>query len=100
KYHFLICLLFSLVHLRIYLYISSLALCFYFNAIRFSLKNSSIELKCTQSNPTSFGGSGTTFNFISVIKASVPSDPAISLQKLKSSLPAVNGADSSNESIA
>jgi hypothetical protein len=72
----------------------------YFKAMRFALSDSSMELKCTQSKPTSFGGSGTTFNFISVIKASVPSDPAISLQKLKSSLPAVNGADSSSESIA
>ena len=57
-------------------------------------------LKCTQSKPVSFGGSGTTFNFISVINASVPSEPAISLQKLNSSPPAVNGAAFNNTSTA
>ena len=59
-----------------------------------------MELKCTHNNPVSLGGAGTTFNFISVIKARVPSEPAIKLQKLKSAPPAVNGSVSTNISIA
>ena len=45
-------------------------------------------------------GAVTTFNLISVIKASVPSDPAIKLQKLNAGPPAVKGLASTNISIA
>ena len=72
----------------------------YLSAIKLARKDSSIELKCTQSKPISFGGIGTRFNLISVIKASVPSDPAIQLQKLKSCSPAVKGAESKSTSRA
>ena len=57
-------------------------------------------LKWTQSNPVSFGGKGFICNLISVINASVPSEPAINLQKLKSSSPAVKGEESSKISTA
>jgi hypothetical protein len=63
-------------------------------------KDSLMLLKCTQSKPVSFGGKGFKCIFISVIKASVPSEPAINLQKLKSSSPAVKGAESNNTSTA
>ena len=57
-------------------------------------------LKWTHKSPVSLAGAGTTFNFISVIKASVPSDPAIKLQKLNEGPPAVKGLASTSISMA
>ena len=79
---------------------SSLALGLYFKPIKFACSDSSILLKCTHNKPTSLAGAGTTFNFISVIKAKVPSEPAIKLQKLKLGPPAVKGSASTKISIA
>ncbi len=65
----------------------SLALGLYRMAMMLARSDSSMVLKCTHIRPVSLGGSGDMFSLISVRKASVPSEPAISLQKLKSSFP-------------
>ena len=57
-------------------------------------------LKCTHNKPVSLAGAGTTCNFISVKNASVPSDPAIKLQKLNAGPPAVKGLASTSISMA
>ena len=79
---------------------SSLALGLYFNPIRLARSDSSMLLKCAHNNPVSLGGAALTCSLISVMKASVPSDPAMSEQKLKSGPPAVKGAISTSRSTA
>ena len=70
------------------------------SAIKFVCKASSTLFRCTHKSAFSLGGNGTRFSFISVRNASVPSEPARSLQKLNLGPFMVNGSQSSNKSIA
>ena len=90
----------SLVQSIIVLSINSTEDGLYFNATKFPLSASLSVFVCTQTSTFSFGGNGTKFNFISVIKTRVPSDPAINLLKLNFSLFSEKISVSNKRSIA
>ena len=72
----------------------------YFLAMIVARHASSMLFNCTTKAPIVLGGAGTRFNFISVVNAKVPSEPANNLQKLKASFPSVNTSVSNNSSMA
>ena len=69
-------------------------------AIKFAFNASLMLLKCMQTKPAKGLRAGTKFNFISVEKNKVPSEPAMSLQKLNVSLLLPKGAVLANKSKA